>query len=273
MARLKSLAEAYGSETAFTKALARNPEWIVDLFDEVNFPVPDSMTADDEVLTDLGKRVDVVVYDGDNADCVIECQDQTGVLDPHHASKVTYYMSANSVDRGILLCDTAPNETKTYVREQNMFMPRDIAIVSVRFLNKEPVFTAIEVPFDRKSRKTTTQNNARDEFLKSIEPLMTAADNHPAVESVATRDDRFIIKIDKNHKKKWDWIHNIEIAPKMTKINVYCPVTADPINRFPEYEWSAVSNKHAADKVLQTEVPRNVDIVALIDQFAALQEG
>lgn len=259
MPKLQTLAQAYGSETAFTKALAKNKSWLADLYDEANYQYDTKLIGRDEVQTDLGKRVDVVVYDGEQADCVIECQDQSGVLDPIHASKIAYYMSSHSCDRGILLCDTAPNETKQFIREQNTYMPRDIAIISVRFLDKEPIFTALELPYDRKARRTAVNENAKEEYRKAITPYLDSLSKLSFVEPIAPSDGAAVIKLDPA-AKKWDASKDrIAIIPQKTKITVEVPKRSDLNELFPDLNWFDHAGQYK-DIVMKAHLPLDIDI-------------
>ena len=266
MPKLKSLAEAYGSETAFTKALAANKDWLSELYDEVNYHLPENPVGLAEVQTDLGKRVDVVVYDGEDANCVIECQDQTGVLDPIHAAKIAYYMSSHGVDRGILLCDSAPNETKTFIREQNTYMPRDISIVSVRFLDKEPVFTSLELPYDRKTRAVASVANTRAAVRKASAPVLEALSKLEFVEPIAPSDNVAIIKL-RPDVRKWASPNDVIcIVPQKTKITLEIPCRFDPETLFPDLAWYDHLGKTQNGVVMKAGLPTDIDIASYITE-------
>ena len=265
MPRMQTLNEAWNSEVEFTQTLARKPEWIMDLYDAVGFSLPDSFTTEAETQTQLGKRTDVLVMENGSPISVIECQDSTGSLDPVHASKITYYMSANGVDSGILICDNAPNEAKAYIREQNLHMPRDIAIVTVGFINKEPYFTAVETPLDRKTRKATQRSVQNSDYKAALDPWFAIIEQFDFIDPIAKSDMAASIRSPLS-TKKWNPKENIVIVPVKSKCTIEMPAKYDPTSLFPQYEWTPHAGKNH-NHVLKASVTDKEELKELLPQL------
>ena len=246
--KIQTLSQAYGAnggETHFTRVLANSNDMLEYLFDECNFPFPESISTEAESLTDSSKRVDVLVYDNDETDTVIECMSMEGKLDPVHVSKITYYMHTKGVTKGILLCDYAPNETKSYIRDFiNLQTNLSIAIVEMRFIDKMPIFTAVERPMDSKEKKQTQNNAARSTRLSNRQKLFDTVVDLPYVFDYAPSDDAVSLSLD-SANAKWSY-KNVIIVPQTSKTTVMLPKSVDENllkSAFPEGTIRHISGK------------------------------
>ena len=126
-----SIKEAFSTEPRYTKYIAENEDVATRLLEVVDMELEDDYKIIPEDRTFDGKRVDLIIKDGDDATiAVIEAQDATGLLDSVHTSKITYYCYDKDCYTAILLTEDADEKIKGFVRWLNENTPLNIWLLA-----------------------------------------------------------------------------------------------------------------------------------------------
>lgn len=170
------LSDSNLSEVQFTSKIANNKKLVEQMIEVAGL----SNAVDFDEITDqdrsTDKRPDIVLRSNGEITCVIEAQDQNGILDFYHTAKLPLYMHRMDCEYGVMIADEVAEIDRSYL-VKCAAMGHKISIVCPIIIDNNIkgfncLYKAEKSALKAADNvKNTTSGKAREKFLAALDCL------------------------------------------------------------------------------------------------------